>query len=268
MSAFLTLLLLGLTLQAQINPAARRISTPVFASSSLNTGLIAYWKLDETSGTRVDSEPTGTLQNLADNNTVLYNTGKLGNAADFVRAANESLSIADSSDLSTGPISFSVTFWAYLIGKGTGSQLRVIACKDVVSNGEREWGCFYDTSSDRFRFYTGRPATTTADFVNADTLGSPSLNVWYFIAVRHDQSAGFNYISVNAGSQDSAAFTTGPPDSTSAFRIGDLDNATEYNWEGRIDEVAFYKKALSAAEITALYGAGTPPACCPFVVIP
>ena len=48
--------------------------------SSLTTNLISYWKLDETSGTRVDSVGNN---DLTDNNTVLYGAGKQGNGADL-----------------------------------------------------------------------------------------------------------------------------------------------------------------------------------------
>ena len=45
------------------------------------TGLVSYWALDETSGTRYDSHGSN---DLTDNNTVGYTTGVQGNAADFI----------------------------------------------------------------------------------------------------------------------------------------------------------------------------------------
>lgn len=227
----------------------------------LNTGPAAYWKLDEVSGTRADSGVNG--QNLADNNTVTSNAGIISNAAEFTRANNESLSVVDSSFLSASAY-FSVACWVNLTSKGTGTELRFVASKDGVSSGTREWGLYYDPSSDRFIFYTGRTASASIDQVIASTFGSPSTGVWYFIAAKHDTFLGRNYISVNAGVENSAAFTTGPPDSASPFRIGDLDFATVYNWDGRIDEFGFWNKALSFADIAYLYNAGAARTCCPF----
>ena len=51
--------------------------------------IIAWWTLDETSGSRSDSHGTATL---SDNNTVGYATGKQSNAASFVEANTEYLS--------------------------------------------------------------------------------------------------------------------------------------------------------------------------------
>ncbi|MBU0513002.1 MAG: hypothetical protein KJ638_15045, partial [Chloroflexi bacterium] len=46
-------------------------------------GLVAWWSLDETSGTRYDSHGGN---HLSDNNTVGYSTGKQGNSANFERS--------------------------------------------------------------------------------------------------------------------------------------------------------------------------------------
>ena len=53
--------------------------------------LISWWSMDEESGERADSHGTMTL---TDNATVLYDTGKVGNAADFEAGTSEYLSHA------------------------------------------------------------------------------------------------------------------------------------------------------------------------------
>ncbi len=55
------------------------------------SGLVSYWPLNETSGTRYDVVGTN---HLTDVNTVGYATGKHGNAASFVAASNQILSHA------------------------------------------------------------------------------------------------------------------------------------------------------------------------------
>ena len=65
---------------------------------SLLTGLSAHWGLEETGGTRLDS--TDNNHDLADNNTVLYETGKVSRAALFDASNSEFLSVADHADLS------------------------------------------------------------------------------------------------------------------------------------------------------------------------
>ena len=57
------------------------------------SNIQGLWKLNEESGTRYDE--TTNDNDLTDNATVLYGTGKIGNAADFELATSEYLSITD-----------------------------------------------------------------------------------------------------------------------------------------------------------------------------
>ena len=50
-------------------------------SSTLDTSLIAYWKLDEESGTRVDAQGAN---DLTDNNTVLFGAGIITRSTLFI----------------------------------------------------------------------------------------------------------------------------------------------------------------------------------------
>ena len=80
-------------------------------SPTLLTGLVAYWNLDEASGTtRVGSVGF----NLSDVNTVGSTTGKVGNAADFETSQDDHLRATDAAasvmDFS-GNQDFTIAFW-------------------------------------------------------------------------------------------------------------------------------------------------------------
>ena len=75
-----------------------------FDGAGLLNGLVHYWKLEETSSTRVNSYGTG---NLTDNNGVSFGVGISGNAASFVAASSQSLSLSSVSL----PPSFTVDLW-------------------------------------------------------------------------------------------------------------------------------------------------------------
>lgn len=64
---------------------------PSGGADSLLTDLVAWYSLDEESGTRVNVHNPGTYD-LTDNNTVGYDTGMAGNAASFVDTNSEYLS--------------------------------------------------------------------------------------------------------------------------------------------------------------------------------
>lgn len=77
----------------------RVVTTWLELDTNLAASVAAYWKLDEASSTRADSEGTITL---TDNNTVTSDTGKVYDlAAKFTAANSESLSTTDSGALTT-----------------------------------------------------------------------------------------------------------------------------------------------------------------------
>ncbi len=69
------------------------------AVSPGTTNLVSWWKLDESSGNRSDSQSNNLL---TDNNTVTSIAGKKNNAAHFTLANSEYLSIPDNSSVSMG----------------------------------------------------------------------------------------------------------------------------------------------------------------------
>src|SRR3990167_1504842 len=80
-------------------------------AQSISNQLVAYWKLNEISGSRYDSYGSHILTDL---NTVAYTDGRIGNAALFRRAQSEGLLIIDTSSLSTGDVDISWAGWIYL----------------------------------------------------------------------------------------------------------------------------------------------------------
>lgn len=223
------------------------------AVSSLNTSLISYWKLDEASGTRVDSEPTGTPQDLTDNGTTGSNPGIIDDAGQFTAANNEFLSRADSADLSVGDIDFTVAAWVYLDTKPSPGN--------IISKGASVYRIrYFGGATDRFQWIVG----VSAAQADANNFGSPSTATWYLIIAWHDAANNQIGISVNNGTPNTAALVGGATDTTADFNIGSLDSSTSGEWDGRIDEVGFWKKVLSADERTELYNAGVGKTCCPF----
>jgi hypothetical protein len=251
MKRFVSILLLfAVTLSA--NPFLPLLTTQSApAGSTLLTSLIAHYTLNEASGTRNDSHSANHLSAV---NTPTSNPGKIGDAVQLTKTDNDYLTLADNADMSTGNINFSGIVWVYLDSKP--ASLMVIASKDGVTTTTREWLLYWDNTVDRFKFQTGRSGSTTTDPVTATTFGAPSLSTWYMIAFGHNADTGQVWISVNDGAVDYASRTTGPPDGNSAFRIGELGNTAGLCWNGRIDLFSFYKKNLTAPEVTQHYAGG------------
>ena len=96
-------------------------------ANTLTNNLSAMWKLNETSGDRSD-EYGG--NNLTDINTVGFNPGIRGNAAQFVAANSESLLRATTGPLQTGDIDFFMSGWIYLDSTSTTLERTIISKRD------------------------------------------------------------------------------------------------------------------------------------------
>jgi len=226
-------------------------NTPFSLTSSLDTSLIAFWRLGEASGTRVDSVGSN---DLSDNNTVTQATGRINNAGQFTLANSEYLSIVDNTDLSTGDIDFSASVWVYLDTQPATSM--DILTKFLPTGNQREYALWWNTSDDRFKFLVDPDGTSASlTLVVADNFGDTSTGTWYNILVTHDATANQISIAVNDGTPNTASHTAGVFDSTATFRIGARGDDVEY-CDCRIDAVGFWKKVLSSAERTELYNAG------------
>ena len=213
------------------------------------TDLVAWWELNEESGTRFDSHGSN---DLTDNATVLFAAGKQGNAANFEYDASEYLSIADNADLSVGDIDFSFGFWIkfeswtaahqYPIFKGLGNT--------------KQYGVVLNNTTKRLQFQVWRSDGGLCFDVDATTFGGLSVDTWYFVFCYHDSTNNLGGISVNDGTIDTTPTTGVPFDAADAFTLGSIFDGTSSYVDGLMDEVAFYKRLLTPAEKTWLYNSG------------
>ena len=213
-------------------------------------GLEAWWSLDEESGVRVDAHGSN---DLADNNTVLFDTGIVNNAADFELATTEFLSIADNASLSFGDEDFSVGFW-----KKLESNPAIVApvSKWNFTNNDREYQFLYRDADQIIEFRVSDDGTNVAQ-IPATTFGSLSLATFYFVVGVHDSVNNLIKISVNATAFDTLAHTTGCNDNIASLVIGADDDGAVNHFDGLIDEAFVYRKALSADNIGWLYNGGS-----------
>jgi len=204
----------------------------------LTEGLVGYWNMDESSGTRSDRSGNGNT--LTDNNTVTANPGKFGNAGQFTSANSESLSITNNASLAVGDEDFTVAGWVYLDNKAA-SQ---VFARKLGTGG---WLFDYHSGVDSFQFVTYDSGGGVAG--NAFGGISPSTATWYYIVGWQDSKNKVVGFTVNDGTPVTATYTGSMGTNTSDFIIG----GNSAYWNGRIDEVRMYKRLLSPAERRQLY---------------
>ena len=214
-------------------------------TSDLYTKLVAYWKLEEASGTRDDAIGAN---DLTDNNTVTQQTGKIDSCAQFTTANSESLSIADNATLRMGDINFCTAAWVYADTLGT----RAILAKwdGVAAN---EYRLRYNNSSGRMEI---RCSSTGVDDNGCSVALTINTATWYYVMGWHDATNNLMGVSVN-DTVNTVSYLLGVATGAAAFHIGSLSGGSSH-WNGRIDEVALWKNYIpNSTERTWLYNSGS-----------
>ena len=213
------------------------------ASAALTDGLVSFWGLNETSGTRADNIGSNNLSVVG--SAVTGVGGKVGNSALFQDASTGYLSVANNSSFNTSGGDFSISLWVYLNNR-TGTQ--VFASK--YSSGG--YAIYYESISSAFMFstYAGGGLTT------GSALGNPNTGTWYHIVGVHDSVANTNTMRINDQYENTITSVTDQPDTAGPFTIGAFGSGGLYTANGRVDAVGFWNRKLTSGEITTLYGGG------------
>lgn len=213
------------------------VAAPAGGTSDLYTKLVAFWKLDEASGNRADSVGANTL---TDTNTVTSNTGLVyANAAEFLAANNEHLTINDNAALSVGGVNFAIAFWAYKAATGT----KVLLAKDYTTAYQ-----IFQSDTNTIHFQT----TSSNLPVSADGF---TLNAWHFVFASYSTTGHTHSISCDNGALTTATRDSGPTDNAAAFTLGSQNGSLYFT--GRIGPVMMWKAYIPTADdITWLYNAG------------
>ncbi len=177
-------------------------------------------------------------------------SGKIGKAMEF-DGIGSYVSINDDSLNLTGNLS--ISFWAKFNNLGDGNG--VLITKGYTGSPSTTPWMFYPSSATQLKFYVANSGNTYASAGFGDDLSN---NKWYhFVGVYN----GTHLITYEDGSEVSTAELTGPvlSDSGNIF-IGYKWGSTFFN--GTIDDVRIYDRALTDDEVSALYNYHQSSGCC------
>lgn len=225
------------------------IKSLVINSNGLLTGLVAYWKFDEAGSPATFADAVNGFTGT-NNNGIIANgaTGKINNGI-FIQNNNQGVTVSNTLDLRASATPFSVALWFQIQGIQAGGAMI------------GEWGA---TRNDFVLFCSSAPLQSIISFVASDDaavttqIDGPQIGLfaWTYFVFGFDGSKIFMYI--NAGAPITAA-KAAVRRGGGSFIIGNYQGLT-LPVPGYIDEVAYYNRALSAAEVSLLYngGAGLP----------
>lgn len=167
-------------------------------------------------------------------------------ASNFDKTNTEYLSSSSASLNPTGNTDFSIGFWV----KKTDTMTQSIVSKWGNSSNKRQW--LFRFVLDSYQFLI------SADGVNFTLLDGDSITAtdWNFVVFVHDSVNDEIKISTNGGTFTTTAHSTGVYNAPSPvdFWVG-RDESGQW-FDGSIDGLFFYNKALNQSECTSLYNSG------------
>jgi hypothetical protein len=225
-------------------------SWATYAAAVNADGPVAYWRLDETSGTTV-------VDAIASRSATL-GSGTTTNGAGATSDGAKALSLNGTTQATgpnvfpfTGNAPFSVEAWVIqTVPPATDIYPGIVSKEDTTSTRVGWTLLSYDVSG-KMVFEFARRSSTDANAIDSAT--PVAYNTWHHVAGTYDGTALRIYVNgaLSATEPDAPASI---PANTARLLIG----ATGYSGNsttGRIDEVAIYNKALTAARIKAHYDA-------------
>ena len=220
----------------------------------LRDGPVGYWDLDE----EADSE-------------LFDNQGEIGVAGDgigsgafesgeapwlagskssvlFSAAGRGKIDVAFHPDLN--PEIFTAELWARVDGSAGSYRSPLTSRDDSPQRGY----IIYASASDRWEFWTGSGSQS-----GWNTLNGPAVEIgkWVYLAIQYDGAFMKFFVDGELAGSRSAAFG---PNRERPLRIGGgaTEGAGSFFFDGAVDSVAVYSRALSAASIRERYELGRP----------
>lgn len=207
------------------------------------SGLVGYWPLDAGTGTAVWDASANNNNGTGTNNT--WTTGKVGGAL-AMNGSNRYVNIPSS--VSVNPTNVTVSAW--LNSSDTASTASAVTKWDDVTQGDGEWILGHGTAAGTFRFVIKIGGTI---YRNESSTGF-STGAFHHVVGAYDGSNVRLY--VDGAEVGTALPVSGSmPSTLPPVRLGNRASDNQY-YNGIVDEVKIFSRALSAREIKAEYNAG------------
>lgn len=209
-------------------------------TADLNTDLVSYYKLEETTGVVVDSLGTN---NGTNNGATRGVTGKINNAFNFVSSGSDNVQISDDNSLNPSD-EISVSVWFKPDSLGQSSYL----VSKYFDGTTRDWEILLQNNDKAiFRISIGNSHQTLLSSNTASGTG------WHHLVGTYNGSYQCTYLD-NVGT---CTVKTGSMDNSNADVFIGANNDIPTYTDGIIDEIGIWNRTLSSDEITQLYNGGS-----------
>jgi hypothetical protein len=229
------------------------LSMASFATAGLQDGLVAHWTFDEGTGTIA-------YDSAGNNDGTIYGatwtTGKLGDALNF-DGNNDYVQVPNNQSQQISTNQITVSAWIKLNGDVVNTQRRIV-CKQEISN--RSWGLevfgknYGSSTGNQTVFHDSDGSTTWYNCVSATHLNTEQ---WYHIVATDNAGAIRIYLNGQLDTLSNDGYGI-PSQINSPINISKHNPESLFFFNGLIDDVRIYNRALSAAEVAQLYAIPEP----------
>lgn len=232
------------TVDARYDAAGRILSRTIRTPGSTG-GPGGWWKLDETSGT--------TAADSASNPHNMTATGGVTWSGGAVTLNGSNGSLYTTTPALVGTASFTVSAWIKRAAGGNSEY-----CKHAVTEDGNQASIFWlSTCGTLWEF--GRPTADTVNATSAYVNAPLTYDVWTHLVGVYDNAAGTLKLykdGVLQGSVAAPAPTGAAVNGSLRIGLGKYNNNPYGYFNGSIDNVQFYQRAIAASDVSTLYGGG------------
>jgi hypothetical protein len=248
---------------SEMESATKEFFIYVTSGVTCPTNVTAYWKMDETVSPYVDYK--GTNDAILSGGLLTDSVGKIGRAPVFKSSKDNQLSVPNNDVFNwSASDEFSIEFWynnkindlskpQVMIGRNDGSQMH--------------WWIGMSEGENLVWYMRQSYGSIIADSVE----GSSDAGTWYHVVAVRDASDdeiklyrnGFSSSGGNANCDD-PVLSSATLDLNIGWLHPEVVGYPKYQYDGMIDEIVIYNKALVESEIIARYNGGNPTPVCPY----
>ena len=216
------------------------------ADTGIKAGLVAWYDLEEASGTRSDAH--GSLD-LTENGTIGSATGKVGDAANKASAGTDSLYHADNASFSiTGDMT--IAGW---INFSSATDNFALVSKWLGTGNQKSYILYKPSGLRTLRFIAS--ADGSASSITLESTAR-ALDTWHFVVVKF-VAGGTSTLYIDNASVDTGTAPSIIADTTSRFELFSFNTSSVSSRAGLIDSVGIWNRALDSSELTTLWNSGS-----------
>lgn len=214
---------------------------------ALTDNLVSYWKLDESSGNAADAHASNTLTN---NGSTAYAAAKINNGADL-DGSNDYFSRA----AQTWGVANEWSWQLWVKADSFVGNPRILFLSTGTSGSSFYNNVTFGIASTGSVFFQNY--NSTGGTIKNATYGTLVISTWYHLVGTWDGTTMKLYVD---GSEVTLTFDVNNSgtmtDTSRAWYIGATNSGTAL-YDGLLDEIGVWSRAITASEVTSLFNGGS-----------